>query len=202
MTDVSFQPKRVINVYEIPSPAVPGVAYFVASEKKIYIGLSNGTVEEYAGGGGGASVVDTLAGNEHDKAPSVHAVNDALAAIPAGDSLYRGPFNSLTDLETAHPTDVAGAYATVNVSGTYYMHFWNDSIPGWQDSGIAGPFVESVNGELGPAVVLDYADVGAAPASHATDMTMHVTSDEKAILATLPGALGFNKIKVGAVIID
>jgi hypothetical protein len=31
---------------------------------------------------------------------------------------------------------------------------------------------------------------------------MHVTSDEKAILATLPGALGFNKIKVGAVIID
>jgi hypothetical protein len=112
-------------------------------------------------------VIDSLTGDWTDAAPSVRAVNEALEAkadlvggfvpitqLPDANRLYRGAFTSAADLEAAHPTDEPGAYATVITSGDSSLYIWNDTDQEWQDSGGAGPFVESVNGNIGPAVVI------------------------------------------------
>jgi hypothetical protein len=218
--DVEFRPNRALTISDIPSPAVPGRLYFVVSEKKMYIGLSNGTVEEYGGSGGGASLVDTLAGNEHDKAPSVNAVNGGLdgkadlvngkvdpSQLPPGATLYRGAFVDAAALAAAYPTDTPGAYASVVATTSIWL--WDDDTGAWVDSGITGIFVESVNGKVGPIVSIDAPDVGAAPIAHVSDYDLHLETGERAFLDGLPqelqdlaAASGFNKIKVGAVIID
>lgn len=112
-------------------------------------------------------IIDSLDGGWTDVGPSVRAVTEALSEkadlvgglvpitqLPDSNRLYRGAFTSAADLEAAHPTDEPGAYATVITSGDSSLYVWNDGDREWQDSGAAGPFVESVNGQAGPAVVI------------------------------------------------
>ena len=110
-------------------------------------------------------IIDSLDGGWTDVGPSVRAVTEALSGkadlvgglvpitqLPDSNRLYRGAFTSEAELEAAHPTDEPGAYATVITSGDSSLYVWNDGDQEWQDSGAAGPFVESVNGQAGPAV--------------------------------------------------
>jgi hypothetical protein len=112
-------------------------------------------------------IVDSLSGGWTDLGPSVRAVTEALGEkadlvggfvpitqLPDMNRLYRGAFTSAAELEAAHPTDEPGAYATVITSGDSSLYIWNETDQEWQDSGAAGPYVESVNGQIGPAVVI------------------------------------------------
>ena len=158
---------RVKTRANLPDPLVPGTKYFIEDEGKIIVDLGDG-VHEYGGGGGstpGGQIVDTLAGNETNKGPSVRSVRDALAKKadlvggkvppdqlpPGGDSLYRGAFADEAALKAAHPTDVAGAYATVAATGTMWL--WNVTEAKWKDSGQASagtPGPQGPQGEPGP----------------------------------------------------
>ena len=77
---------------------------------------------------------------------------------PIGDSLDRGLFPDEAALTAAHPTDVAGAHATVVATGTMWL--WNVAEAKWKDSGQApagtpgpqGPQgVPGPKGDPGPA---------------------------------------------------
>ena len=57
--------------------------------------------------------------------------------------------------------------------------------------------MEKVNGKAGPNVNLSYPDVGAAPAGHATDMSMHLTAAEKAKIGQTEIFTGSEKGKLG-----
>jgi hypothetical protein len=205
----------------IPSIPLAGTAYYVIDEAKTLIRRTDGTYAEFGGGGGGggASVVDSLAGNQTDAAPSVHIVKLALASkadliagkldpsqLPDLNQMYRGAFTgpdiptAEAALNIAHPTDDLGAYATIIVASVAHLYVWNGTA--WVDTGVTGIWVENINGKTGPDVTLTAADVSATPASHALDMTIHVDATEKAMLEDLPELLGFNKIKIGAVIIS
>jgi len=155
---------RVKTRANLPDPLVPGTKYFIEDEGKIVVDLGDG-VHEYGGGGGstpGDQIVDTLAGNETNKGPSVRSVRDALAKKadlvggkvppdqlpPGGDSLYRGAFADEAALKAAHPTDVAGAYATVAATGTMWL--WNVDETKWKDSGRAPVGEKGPEGDKGP----------------------------------------------------
>jgi hypothetical protein len=146
--------------------------------------------------------VDSLAGDETDMAPSVHATKEGLTAkadldaetgkivlsqIPDLNQMYRGAFTSEAALNLAHPTDVLGAYATVIVDGEPNLYVWNGTA--WTDTEVPGVWVESINGQTGPDITLDASDVGAAPASHVTDTDVHVSADERTLLDGLPVTL-------------
>jgi len=85
--------------------------------------------------------VDTLDGDETDKAPSVHAVKAAIDSIPISKSFYRGAFPDPAALRGAYPTDEPGAYATVLSTGTIWIWYMSD----WVDSGKAQTEVEVVD---------------------------------------------------------
>ena len=112
-----------------------------------------------------AQIVDALSENEADKGPSVRAVKSALEKKadlvagkvplaqlpPIGDSLDRGLFPDEAALTAAHPTDVAGAHATVAATGTIWL--WNVAEAKWKDSGQAPagtPGPAGPQGEPGP----------------------------------------------------
>jgi hypothetical protein len=107
--------------------------------------------------------------------------------------MYRGAYVGATPAEAAaalaaaHPTDELGAYASVIAAGDPSLYVWNGGA--WADSGVAGVWLENVNGKTGPVVVLNYADVGAAPASHVADASVHVSAAERELLDGLPGEL-------------
>ncbi|MBQ9526253.1 MAG: hypothetical protein IJR68_01470 [Fretibacterium sp.] len=111
---------------ELPGRLELDRVYFIADEGVFVLDHGKGPVTF-----GGRETVDSLEGDERDRSPSVHAVNTALANIPGGDSLYRGAFVDAAALRAAHPTDTAGAYATVLATGT--MWIWNGT--DWADSG-------------------------------------------------------------------
>ena len=67
---------------------------------------------------------------------------------PGGDSLYRGAFADEAALKAAHPTDVAGAYATVAATGTMWL--WNVDETKWKDSGRAPVGEKGPEGDKGP----------------------------------------------------
>lgn len=156
---------RVKTRTALPDPLVPGTKYFIEDEGKIIVDLGDG-VHEYGGGGGstpGNQIVDTLAGNEANKGPSVRSVKEALGKKadlvggkvppeqlpPGGDSLYRGAFADEAALKAAHSTDVAGAYATVAATGTMWL--WNVDETKWKDSGRAPVGEKGPEGDKGPA---------------------------------------------------
>lgn len=68
---------RVKTRANLPDPLVLGTKYFIEDEEKIVIDLGDGA-HEYGGAAPGGQIVDTLAGNETDKGPSVRSVNEAL----------------------------------------------------------------------------------------------------------------------------
>lgn len=68
---------RVKTRANLPDPLVLGTKYFIEDEGKIVIDLGDGA-HEYGGAAPGGQIVDTLAGNETDKGPSVRSVNEAL----------------------------------------------------------------------------------------------------------------------------
>jgi hypothetical protein len=167
----------------IPSIPIPGTAYFISDEGTILLRRTDGTYDEFGGGGGGgASVVDSLAGNQTDVAPSVHIVKLALVSkadlisgkldpsqLPDLNLMYRGAYTgpdtatAEAALNTAHPTDDLGAYASVIVAGTPSLYVWNGTA--WANTGVAGVWVESINGHTGPIVTLTASDVGAISAA-------------------------------------
>ena len=67
---------------------------------------------------------------------------------PIGDSLDRGAFVDEAALKAAHPTDVAGAYATV--ASTETMWLWNVAEATWKDSGQAPVGAKGPEGDKGP----------------------------------------------------
>ena len=170
---------RVDSRTFIPSPPVPGTAYFVADEGKILLYRSSGVYEEFGGSGdGGAGVINSLNGNQVDQAPSVHATKVALftkadlidgkvdpAQLPVMYLVYRGVFvgadlsAAFNAVSAAHPADVLGAYATLVVSNTPYLYVWGGTY--WEATGLSGVWVESINGQSGPVVNLTAADLGA-----------------------------------------
>ncbi len=79
---------------------------------------------------GAQKAVDTLEGNETDKAPSVHAVNEGLRNIPGVAGLDRGVFATPEALSAAHTTDIPGAYARVQSTDTVWS--WNGTA--WADT--------------------------------------------------------------------
>jgi hypothetical protein len=194
----------------IPAPPVPGTLYFVADEHIILLMVPNGTYEGYGdlGGGGGGDVVDSLSGNQTDKAPSVHIIKAALAEkadldsgtgklvmtqLPDLNLMYRGAYTgpdiptAEAALNAAHPTDDLGAYASVIVAGDPNLYIWNGTA--WVDSGVTGVWVENINGKTGPIVVLTPPDIGAAPASHVADTNVHLVTGDRALLDNLPATL-------------
>lgn len=67
---------------------------------------------------------------------------------PVGDSLDRGLFPDEAALTAAHPTDVAGAHATVVATGTMWL--WNVAEAKWKDSGQAPAGTPGPAGPQGP----------------------------------------------------
>ncbi|MDR1515663.1 MAG: hypothetical protein LBS45_08210 [Synergistaceae bacterium] len=113
------------------------------------------------------------------------------AYLPDMDTKFLGIFATLAALEALYPSPEVGDYAFVGTS-SQTLYIWDGSE--WSDTGEegipSGTFVERVNGKQGPNVNLGYGDVGAAPASHATDWAMHMTAAEKAKLAVLQQGSG------------
>jgi hypothetical protein len=152
---------------KLPALLDVGTVYCVMDESRMIVNHGNVTVE-YAGTAN--AVVDSLAGGEKLKAPSVDSVAKALdkkadllngkilvSQLPATMTLYRGVFATGAALAAAFPTDVKGAYATV--TGTSSMWYWNGTA--WADTGSLGASaVQSVNNIVGPNVVLTADDVG------------------------------------------
>jgi hypothetical protein len=219
MADIEFKTHRVLTRTDIPALPAAGTLYFVSDENVILLRLLNGTYEEYAAGGGGSAgnqVVDSLVGNQTDKAPSVHIIKAALlekadldsgtgklimSQMPNLNLMYRGAFTGAdaaaaeAALNAAHPTDDLGAYASLIIAGDPNLYVWTGTA--WVNTGVSGVWVESINGITGPIVILSAADVGAAPASHVTDTTVHVTSAEKTLIDGLPSALSGKEDKSG-----
>ena len=83
--------------------------------------------------------------------------------LPDMNIFYRGVFMNSAELAAAHPTDEPGAYASVTETNSMWL--WSEP-DGWKDSTLSGLFVENVNGKPGPAVLLNYHDVGAAAEDH------------------------------------
>jgi hypothetical protein len=158
----------------------------VRDEGKILVRRPDGAYDEFggipSGGGGNASVVNSLAGNQTDAAPSVNAVKIALmnkadliagkldpSQLPELNLMYRGAFTGAdapaaeAALNAACPTDELGAYASVIVAGDPSLYVWTGAA--WTDSGVTGVWVESINGKTGPIVNLTAADLGAASAA-------------------------------------
>ncbi len=109
---------------ELPGRLVVDYIYHIADEGVIVIDHGEGPVEF-----GKLGIVDSLSGGESSKAPSVRAVNQAIAELSG--SLYRGTFNTAADLAAAYPTDKAGAYAIVLSTGTTWV--WSGAE--WADTG-------------------------------------------------------------------
>jgi hypothetical protein len=132
------------------------------------------------------------------------------AYLPSLATYFRGYFPNAAALTTAYPADIAGAYAIVANESDNLIYIWNAALSQWIDTGNepsslpSGTFVESVNGQPGPAVTLNYAAVGAAPASHATDMSKHLTASEKTAVGRLyfnPGVILSNHEAPGGAVI-
>jgi hypothetical protein len=208
MPGVEFAVFSIATRTLIPSPPIPGTAYFVRDEGKILVRRTDGTYDEYGGSSGGPGtpqVVDSLTGNQTDMAPSVRAVKVALVSkadliagkldvnqLPDLNLMYRGAYTGAdlpaaeAALNAANPADALGAYASVIVAGDPKLYVWNGTA--WADTGVAGVWVESINGKTGPIVTLTAADVGAATAADLAAMQADI--DDR-----------FNKIKVGSVVI-
>jgi hypothetical protein len=209
MANPEFRIHRVLTRTDIPSPPVPGKAYFVADEGVIVLRLTNDTYEDYGrSGGGGGDVVDDLSGNQTDKAPSVRIIKLALGGkadldpnttklvlsqLPDLNLMYRGAYTgpdaptAEAALNAAHPTDDLGAYASVIVAGDPSLYIWNGTA--WVNSGVSGVWVENINGKTGPVVVLTASDIGAAPESHVADTSVHLVTGDRALLDGLPTTL-------------
>lgn len=99
--------------------------YHIADEGVFVIDHGLGPVEF-----GAQKAVNTLEGNETDKAPSVRAVNEGLRNIPGVAGLDRGVFATPEGLSAAHTTDVPGAYARVQSTDTVWS--WNGTA--WADT--------------------------------------------------------------------
>ena len=121
---------------ELPGRLDIDTVYHIADEGVFVIDHGAGAVTF-----GAQKAVDTLEGDETDRAPSVHAVNEGLKAIPGVTGLDRGVFETPEALTAAHPMDVQGAYATVLSTGT----IWIWSATSWADSGKASQAVEVVD---------------------------------------------------------
>jgi hypothetical protein len=158
----------------LPPQLEVGTLYFILDESRILIDHGNAVVE-YAGTAN--AVVNSIAGGETQKAPSVQSVAQALdhkadllngkilqSQMPPSISLYRGVFASATALNTAFPTDVTGAFATVLATSTMWYHDGTD----WVDTGSLGASaIQSINGLVGPDVTLTYDDITPADISDA-----------------------------------
>jgi hypothetical protein len=106
--------------------------------------------------------------------------------LPDSSQAFLGIFPTLALLQNAYTAPEIGDYAFVIVSGVQTLYTWDGTQ--WVNSGgsiPSGTFVETVNGKPGPTVNLNYSNVGAAPASHVSDWSMHMTAAEKSKLAGL-----------------
>lgn len=72
-----------------------------------------------------------------------------------------GFFDTVAELQTAHPTGIAGDFALIGATDTFWV--WDTTTSAWVDSHKTDA-VTSVNGQTG-AVVLTPSDVGAATAA-------------------------------------
>jgi hypothetical protein len=158
----------------LPSQLEIGTLYFIIDESRIIVNHGNVTTE-YAGTAN--AVVDSLAGGETQKAPSVRSVAAALdgkadtlggkilqSQLPATLTLYRGVFASQAALSAAFPTDVNGAFATVTATTS----MWYFDGTAWTDTGTLGATaIHSVNGLMGTDVNLTYNDMAPANISQA-----------------------------------
>jgi hypothetical protein len=121
------------------------------------------------------------------------------AFLPDTDTKFLGMFASEAHLHSVYPDGSpaieSGDYAFVTITGSQVLYIYDGAAWEAQDAigtGIpSGMFVEKVNGKAGPNVNLGYSDVGAAPAGHATDWSMHMTAAEKAKLAGLEPNMTF-----------
>jgi hypothetical protein len=162
-------------------------------------------------------VVDSLAGNQTDAAPSVRVTKLALAGkadltggkldpaqLPDLNLMFRGAYTgpdaptAVAALEAAHPVDELGAYAAVIVAGSPSMYIWSGAA--WEDGGVTGVWVESVNGKTGPVINLTAEDVGALSAADldakedkiekgAADGYAPLDGDAKVPVANLPDVI-------------
>lgn len=178
-------------------------------------GCDSGGGSGGSGGGGGGSagtfpIVDTLAGNEADKAPSVRAVNaglatkatlgddgklpeDVLPITVIGNAFYRGAFADGAALAAAHPDDVAGAYATVLSTGT--MWIWNGTE--WEDTQAPPPntiqVVNNLTSDSASDALSAYMgkvlDEGKADRTELTEAVTNLTNLIQNIQNTTPGGV-------------
>ena len=152
MTELFVTSERVKTRADLPDPLVPGRKYFIEDEGVVLVDWGEGAYQFGGGTGGGGVVddliVDSLIGNEPDKAPSVRVVAEELNKRPKLDyegkipedllpesvmkeALYRGPFKDPEALKAAHATDEPGAYASVISTNTLWM--WDGTE--WADTG-------------------------------------------------------------------
>ena len=129
---------------ELPGRLEIDTVYHIADEGVFIIDHGAGAVTF-----GAQKAVDTLEGDETDRAPSVHAVNEGLKNIPGVAGLDRGVFETPEALTAAHPLDVQGAWATVLTTQTIWI--WDAT--SWADSGKASQAVEVVDNLVTPSAL-------------------------------------------------
>ena len=164
-----YEPGDVVaraNVTYVAIKRSAGYDPIISSSAEYWMALGT------AMGGGGITEHNDLYGREEEDTHPISAISGLAAAIDAKldasaiNSMYRGTFTSAEELRAARPTDEPGAYATVvSPPGEQSIWIWSDDAGDWEDSGVAGVWVESVNGKTGPLVALSASDVGAVPAA-------------------------------------
>ena len=96
------------------------------------------------------------------------------------DTYYRGAYNTSAELIAAHPTDTAGAYATVINTGT--MWIWDTATNGWKDTtrptvGSKGPVGDKgPTGDKGP--IGDKGPKGDPGSGSSVNIVDNLTSDD------------------------
>ena len=96
------------------------------------------------------------------------------------DTYYRGAYNTSAELIAAHPTDTAGAYATVIATGT--MWIWDTTTNSWKDTtrptvGLKGPVGDKgPTGDKGP--IGDKGPKGDPGSGSSVNIVDNLTSDD------------------------